>query len=287
METRSSDFPVPNRVILATDFSPASSAAEWVACRVAQGLNAPVTILHIFQYVPHHRYKVPVEWMVEIIRRDVRGKLKEAKGMFREANVEAEVMVIEDGAPSQQIVNFVRSFESPVLVMGTHATGGMERFLIGSTAEEVLRLAGCPVITVGPHVTSAMKSDPRLSKLLYATDFSEASLGAVPLVAALKQSLGADLQVLHISTESSFEAKDEDPQFDRIRKSFGDQGSAEFVTLHGKDICQAIVNEAERYPADLLILGVHRASAFAAHLAPKIAFQTIAAAPCAVLTISS
>jgi nucleotide-binding universal stress UspA family protein len=45
--------------------------------------------------------------------------------------------------------------------------------------------------------------------------------------------------------------------------------------------------EAERYPADLLVLGVHRASAYASHLAPKIAFQVIAAAPCAVLTISS
>jgi hypothetical protein len=48
-----------------------------------------------------------------------------------------------------------------------------------------------------------------------------------------------------------------------------------------------VVNEPERYPADLLVLGVKRASAFVAHVAPKIAFQIVAASPCTVLTVSS
>ena len=87
MDMRPSDLSVPNRIILATDFSPASSAAVLIACRVAEMLKATVTILHVFQYVPHHRYRVPVEWMVEVIRRDVRKKLQEAKDIFCEANV--------------------------------------------------------------------------------------------------------------------------------------------------------------------------------------------------------
>jgi hypothetical protein len=48
-----------------------------------------------------------------------------------------------------------------------------------------------------------------------------------------------------------------------------------------------VVNEAERQPADLVALGVKRASAFVAHVAPKIAFQIVAASPVAVLTVSS
>jgi len=61
----------------------------------------------------------------------------------------------------------------------------------------------------------------------------------------------------------------------------------DYVTLHGSDISQAIVNEAERRHADLIVLGVRRGAACSPRLAPKIAFQVIAAAPCAVLTISS
>jgi nucleotide-binding universal stress UspA family protein len=96
-----------------------------------------------------------------------------------------------------------------------------------------------------------------------------------------------------VSTDPDFVDASEDQNFDPVRKALNSNGpestehTAEYVTLHGKDVGQAITNEAERYPADLLVLGVHRASAYATHLAPKIAFQVIAAAPCAVLTISS
>ena len=90
-----------------------------------------------------------------------------------------------------------------------------------------------------------------------------------------------------------FHGSSEDQSFNPVRKALGSDGAesaefaVEYATLHGKDISQAITNEAERYPADLLLLGVHHASAYASHLTPKIAFQVIAAAPCAVLTVSS
>jgi hypothetical protein len=78
-----------------------------VAGGLAQIFCAKVTLLHIFQYVPKYRYKVPVEWMVEIIRTDVRKKLAEAKRVLNDAGVEVEVMMLEDGFPSQQILTFM------------------------------------------------------------------------------------------------------------------------------------------------------------------------------------
>jgi nucleotide-binding universal stress UspA family protein len=288
-----SDITMPDQIILATDLSPASNAAVSIASRAALIFKAKVTILHVFPYVAPHRYKIPVEWMIEIIRRDVQSKLDKTKRTLSELGIQAEVMIVEDGIPSQQILDFVQSCGTPLLVMGTHAVGGMERFLIGSTAEEVLRQARCPVITVGPHVAPAAGNDPYFHKVLYATDFSEASLAAVPLAVALRRSSAASLRVLHVSAAPVSPAPDEDQRFDPIRQALRvngagiSVGSEEYVTLHGKDVSQAVVNEAERYSADLLVLGVHRASAYASHLAPKITFQIIAAAPCAVLTVSS
>lgn len=287
METKPPDLKIPNRIILATDFSPASCAAVLVASKVARVFNATVTILHVFQYVPQHRYKVPVEWMVEIIRRDVRQRLQETKGIFREANVQAEVMVVEDGIPSQQILNFVESCEAPLLVMGTHAVGGMDRFILGSTAEDVLRQAHCPVITVGPHVPSIAAGDAPFQEILYATDFGETSLAAVPLIDLLRQSVETHLRVLHVSTTRLSDTGEDKEQFGAVRKILKARGDEEYVTLHGTNVSQAVVNEAERDRADLVILGVKRASAFASHAPPKIAFEIIAASPCAVLTVSS
>jgi nucleotide-binding universal stress UspA family protein len=283
----------PSQIILATDFSPASSAARSIAGRVARIFNAKILVVHVFQYVARHQYQVPVGWMIEGIRRDVQQRMSETRKVLTDLRIETEGMLIEDGFPSVEILNILQSCKNPLLVMGTHAVGGMDRFLLGSTAEEVLRQASCPVITTGPHVIYKENDGPSFRRVLYATDFSEASLAAAPFAAMIQESSSASLRVLHVSADPEFNGPPQDQSFEFVRRALhGGKGestalTAEYITLHGRDISQAITNEAERYPADLLILGVRRASAYASHLAPRSAFQVIAAAPCAVLTISS
>ena len=96
-----------NKIVLATDLSTASIAAVPVAIGLAKILKAEVTLLNVFQYVPHHRYQVPVGWMVDIIRKDVQAKLRQIKSTFDEAEVPADIVMIEDGVASQQILEFV------------------------------------------------------------------------------------------------------------------------------------------------------------------------------------
>jgi len=276
----------PRQIVVATDFSPASNAAVRVATTMAQVFKVKVTLLHVFEYVPNHRYPVAVGWMVEIIRRDIRRKLEGTKNTLRQSGIETETRMLEGGNPARQILSFIQVCESPLLVMGTHAVAGMERFLLGSTAEEVLRQIKWPVITVGPLVASGMESHAGVRRILFATDFSETSLTVIPFMLALQQSSGAQLRVLHVSGDHMSE-KEENKQFDAVRNALHAAQGAEYITLHGDNISQAVVNEAERYPADLLVLGIRRATEPAAHLAPKIAFQIVAAAPCAVLTVAS
>ncbi|HEY4388403.1 MAG TPA: hypothetical protein VGN34_28460 [Ktedonobacteraceae bacterium] len=104
-------------------------------------------MLHIFQYVPKYRYKVPVEWMVEIIRTDVRKKLAEAKRVLNDAGVEVEVMMLEDGFPSQQILTFMpdcpgeRSRRNgPQLRRHDCAVRGYLPPIMGAVAQEVIDL---------------------------------------------------------------------------------------------------------------------------------------------------
>lgn len=271
--------------MVATDLSPASVAAVAVARRMAQIFNAKITLLHIFEYVPQHRYMIPVEWMVSNLREDVRGKLEKTKNSLGESGTEVEIKMLEGGIPGEQIPLFIRECESPLLLMGTHAIGGMDRFLLGSTAEQVLRQVECPVITVGPHVVSGTEDAPGPLKILFASDFSETSLAAIPFLLELQRASQARLRVLHVS-DSQISREDENRQFAPLRKALQDTEGTEYVTLHGTNIGQAVTNEAERYPADLVVLGVRRASELAAHLTSKLAFQIIAAAPCAVLTVS-
>src|SRR6266568_7672699 len=137
---------IPDQIVLATDFSPASDAALSTARGLARIFNAKVTLLHIFQYLPQHLYQVPVEWMIEIIRKDIEGKLLETERVLKEAGLQVEVVIVEGGIPPQQILDFVEEGGAPLLIMGTHARAGVERFFLGSTTEQVLRQANCPVI---------------------------------------------------------------------------------------------------------------------------------------------
>src|SRR5579863_1441930 len=68
---------LPNEIVVATDFSPASAAALHVATRLAQALKTRVTVLHVFEYINRHAYKAPVDCMVDEIRKDVMKKLVE------------------------------------------------------------------------------------------------------------------------------------------------------------------------------------------------------------------
>lgn len=282
---------LPDEIVVATDFSPASVTALHVATRLAQALKARVTILHVFEYVVRHAYKVPVDWMVGEIRKDVVKELGEIERTLQESGIDAAIM-IRDGLPTEEIPLFLKLFSKPLLLVGTHAVAGVERYLLGSTAEEVLRKVSCPVITVGPHAWSPAASAPHYRKILFATDFSPASLGAIPLTAALCFLTSAALRVAHVATDSTSDAETSDlfkSIIETLRRNSIDNGDIEpeFVVLRGPSVSKALVCEAERSGADLLVLGVKHASSIAAHLSPKLAFQTIAAASCPVLTVSS
>lgn len=55
---------------------------------------------------------------------------------------------ITDGSPSRQIVQYATAHDIDVIVMGTHGRGGIDRLLLGSVAEHVVRTSPIPVLTV-------------------------------------------------------------------------------------------------------------------------------------------
>jgi nucleotide-binding universal stress UspA family protein len=283
---------VPDQIVLATDFSPASLAARSVAARMAKLFKCGIVLVHVFEYVARHEYMMPVGWMIQTIRTDVQRQMLETQQALTETGIQTETLLLEDGLPIAEILNAAKAHMSPIIVMGTHAVAGMERFLLGSNAEGVLREATCPVITVGPHVQLLDAANAPV-RLLFATDFSKESFNAAPFITTIRDAAASTLQILHVQTYDHDAKKSETLLVDSLRLAFDAEDPdhhhppAECLTLHGVAVAQAIVNEAERIPADLLILGVRRASEFTTHLAAKVAFQVIAAAPCAVLTISS
>lgn len=281
---------IPERVIAATDFSKASERAVALAGKLAIQFGAPLSLLHVFEIVAHHRYQIPVTWMIDAIRKDIKQQLFQKVKDLENAGIEAQASLLENGVAPVEILKYLECHKGALVVMGTHARSGMERFLLGSTAEEVLRHAPCPAVTVGPHVI-VPEGQRLFRKLLYAVDCSPSSLSAIPLVHTLCRTEPVEFEVLHVANSSEFQPTSEDTLFNPFRRALAERGAVklqpEYVTLHGKDVSQGIVNEAERFGADLIVLGVHRGGLCSMRQPPKITFQVIAAAACAVLTVSS
>jgi nucleotide-binding universal stress UspA family protein len=63
--------------------------------------------------------------------------------------------------------------EIDLIVIGTHGRRGVEKLLLGSTAEEILRCSRSPVLMVGPDNLVSPQAEAKPGRILYATDFSQ------------------------------------------------------------------------------------------------------------------
>ena len=139
------------RILLATDFSPASEGAWLVARRLAGRLGTEIVILHVLVEAPLFS-EAPFNMtharnVFEAARAWVEKTLGEWAAAATTADVPAR-WTVRTGAPYKEIVAAAESERPDLIVMGTQGRGGLDRALLGSVAEKVIRLAPCPVLTV-------------------------------------------------------------------------------------------------------------------------------------------
>ncbi len=110
----------------------------------------------------------------------------------------AQDQIASDSA-AESIVSYVEEHDVDLVVMGTHGRRGLQRLLIGSVAEEVLRTAPCPVLTVRAGEEEVPAWNVR--NVLAPIDFSDASKGAVKHAKELALTYGAKITLLHAVEE--------------------------------------------------------------------------------------
>jgi nucleotide-binding universal stress UspA family protein len=139
------------RIIVPTDFS--SCAEE--AWRIAQGLagmsGAELVLTHVLTEAPLFRegpFIMPkVREVFEAARSFGEAALEEWVGKARAEGLSARA-ALRTGVVYQEIVALAVDERADLVVIGTHGRGGIDRALLGSVADRVVRLARCPVLTV-------------------------------------------------------------------------------------------------------------------------------------------
>ncbi|HUK30663.1 MAG TPA: universal stress protein [Candidatus Acidoferrum sp.] len=280
-------------VMIATDFSPVSEAAFQYAEAIGRRFGSKLHAVHVvppdaYKYVPGGAGEVP--WDI-----DEQQAKKEMKHLDDRMNGIPHDTTIVRGEIADTIHTLISARNADLLVLGTHGRRGLGRVLLGSVAERVFRQAPCPVLTVGPRVTSDAPREIEFNRVLFATDFSDASLAAAPYAFSLAQEFQARLTLMH-AVKLPLEPM-ESPQIitsereKQLRNLVPPETDLwcrpEFVVTFG-DAAQNILKVAKEQEADLIIFGVRGAGAsvgVATHVSDAIAHEVVCHAKCPVLTV--
>jgi nucleotide-binding universal stress UspA family protein len=164
--------------------------------------------------------------------------------------------------------------------------------VLGSFANQVLRHASCPVLTVGPEVTPSLVDHDKLSHILFATDFSEGSLHALRYALSLAEENDAELTLMHVLVEFQPSLLEHAKEFlADYRKRLWDLVQTDaamwckpHVALETGAAAEAIVRTAHDRTVDLIVMGVHSGGTVATHLPWTVVHSVVRHTRCPVLT---
>jgi nucleotide-binding universal stress UspA family protein len=142
------------RILLPTDFSDTAAFAMDYACGLASAFGAALHVIHVVEntnptggWTAGKRYTTPPPSLTAGIEHEVRNELQSIIHK-RTPPVQKSVLVVKTGSPLVEIVRYATEQHVDLIVMGTHGHGPIAHLLLGSVADNVIRRAPCPVLTV-------------------------------------------------------------------------------------------------------------------------------------------
>lgn len=295
------------KILYPTDFSRCAQQALDHALYLAEQYNAELHMLHaivLHEEDPHN----PAHHFPNV--EDVHKRLKELAHERMSEAVEPHAkdglnvkLVQERGISSASVIlDYAKEQGVDLVVMGTHGRRGLGHLFLGSVAEEVVRLAGCPVLTIRER-KEPMPVEA-IERLLVPLDFSEHARAALRHAREIAATYGARLQLLHVVEETvhpAFYVTGETSIFKLIpdirekseaamKNMFNEVGGAEVeFDLHVVEgrAARDIVKFAGKNGADLIVIATHGLTGIEHLLLGSVTEKVVRQAPCPVFTVKS
>jgi nucleotide-binding universal stress UspA family protein len=301
MKTAAAQYPAAiqdgiqmKNILFLTDFSETADRAGDYAGALAKSYGAKLFALHV-QPPAVNAMAPPASWynLEEAAEIQKAANKKELEAAFQGLNPR---VLIKEGDLWAHVAAVVEKEKIDLIVMGTHGRSGVRRFFLGSIAEAMFRSAECPVLTVGPHATEQQKIPAAFTRILFATDFGEASNAAARYAMSLAQEHQAHVTLLHIIAEPKtcdlVQAREAASDENLLRNLVPPEAEPwcvpEFLVERG-DAAEKILDVAARRKADLIVMGARKEKGFvgaSSHLPIGVAHEVVSEAQCPVLIVS-
>lgn len=268
-------------VVVGTDLSDASFSAIRVAAAWAERHQLPLVVAHISSGIG--------------VSPANDTKLREAIGkLVAELVATPTELVLRQGSAHAELLRLADELGAGLLVVGASGAGALKQAIFGSTAASVARYAHCPVMVARPS--------PESGPVVVGTDFSEAVTPALVLGGNEAKRREVPLVLLHSNYEPSSplnllgpivvsppRPSDEDVEARRqaarttLESLMSAHGGPGECVVADTEPASALVAEAERRGANLLVVGTHGRTGFTRIALGSVAEAVAARASCSVL----
>ena len=139
------------RILCPTDFSGPACTSVRAASELAEHFGAELLLVNVVPTLPslppdpNYVFKIPE--YENYLHADAEQQLRKARAEWVGKKVTVRTMV-GHGPAAEQIVLIAKKEGADLIVISTHGSTGLERWVFGSVAEKVVRLAECPVLSV-------------------------------------------------------------------------------------------------------------------------------------------
>lgn len=137
-------------IVVPTDFSATARDALRMACALAAGSRARVTMIHVLRDV----------WREPCFQRELEQlSMARLKALADEEQASGVLVnpVLMSGVVHAEVGRYVADHDADLMVVGSHGYGVVHRFLLGSAADRLIRTARCPILVV-PHESLRVKA---------------------------------------------------------------------------------------------------------------------------------
>jgi nucleotide-binding universal stress UspA family protein len=292
------------RLLCAIDLSETSAGALNAAAALARATGAEIAALFVFPPVPAYGHGeaplVPDPGVRSVVAKDVESFVHGARAGGVSVSARVEV-----GDPAEEILAAATETKADAVVLGTHGRSTIERWMMGSVAQKVLRGAACPVLTVAaPRATQAAPHGILAGPVLCALDPAEASPATLRWALAIARSTGARVTALHVVEDpwlyasvclgmqegAALRLRVEEDAGLRLRRAIESERRSgdRVVTLvaAGKPY-REILRVAQEENVAMIVMGREAADAERGALFGSNADRVMRAATCPVLTVRS
>jgi nucleotide-binding universal stress UspA family protein len=293
-------MPQIKSILCPVDFSEFSVYAYEYAQSLAWHYKATLFLQHVLyplygSFAAYGSNTDSYDKICQQIRADGEQKLQQFATRHARTEIQPQRLV-QDGWITDLILSLAEAQAVNLIVMGTHGLRGIDRLILGSVTEKILRRARCPVLAVRKPVHHVISSvhDPEpvhLRKMLLCTDFSDHAHRATEYAVSMAKEYGAELTLLHV-LEDVPRSTDLESANEKVAKQLEEsiapkmrKGCIVKVLVRIGKPYQQIIQLAVEAQTDLVIMGVRGRGALDTAIFGSTIYRVIQLGSCPVLAV--